>query len=139
MAGEAGWLEKEILEAYYASPHRERIHRLGFIPEEDKAPLFAAAGVFVYPSFYEGFGFPPLEALAVGTPVITSFNSVLPEIVGQWATLVDPYRTAQLSGATYESSIEPQRIPAEVVQAVRREFSWDVAARKTLHVLESVV
>ena len=76
--------------------HRHKLHKhvrfLGFVPDETLAVLYRLAGVFVFPSLYEGFGLPPLEAMASGTPVVTSNVSSLPEVVGDAAVLVDPLR-----------------------------------------------
>ncbi|MEX0650155.1 MAG: glycosyltransferase family 1 protein [Candidatus Andersenbacteria bacterium] len=139
VAGESGWKQEEHIEARRQSPHRERIHITGFVAEEDKAALYAAADLFVYPSFYEGFGFPPLEAIAMGTPAVTSFNSALPEIVGPWATLVDPYNTPQLAAVIRELLRDPVRIPHTVRNTVRAIYNWDTAARQTVKTLERAV
>ena len=75
--------------------HQHQLHKyvrfLGYLPEETLAVLYRLAGVFVFPSLYEGFGLPPLEAMASGTPVVTSNVSSLPEVAGDAAVLVDPY------------------------------------------------
>jgi glycosyltransferase involved in cell wall biosynthesis len=75
--------------------HKYQLHRyvrfLGFVPDKTLAVLYRLASVFVFPSLYEGFGLPPLEAMASGTPVVTSNVSSLPEVVGDAAVLVDPY------------------------------------------------
>lgn len=139
IAGERGWQQDRINKVIETSSHRHRIHLPGFIVEEDKAPLYAAANLFVYPSFYEGFGFPPLEALASGTPVITSFNSALPEVVGKWATLVDPYNVTQLTRVMLEVLQDNSRISDDVKRAIREEYSWEAAANKTIACIESVV
>ncbi len=139
IAGQPGWLTQDITRALGASLVRERIHQPGFIAEEDKAALYKGADLFVYPSFYEGFGFPPLEALAQGTPVITSANSSLPEVVGQWATLIDPYDVGGLALMMTELLHHPSRVSADVRQAIAERYSWDVAARQTLAVIEAVV
>src|SRR5439155_16846144 len=76
--------------------HQHQLHKyvrfLGYLPEETLAVMYRLAGVFVFPSLYEGFGLPPLEAMASGTPVVTSNVSSLPEVAGEAAVLVDPYR-----------------------------------------------
>src|SRR3989344_9113087 len=82
IAGPLGWLYTDILKFCKSSPYRESIHLIGPIEETDKASLYSLAKVFVYPSFFEGFGFPPLEAMTAGVPVITSNISSLPEVVG---------------------------------------------------------
>jgi glycosyltransferase involved in cell wall biosynthesis len=138
IAGERGWREGTITQAIQDSDQLDKIHRVGFVPEHEKAALYAAADLFVYPSFYEGFGFPPLEALVAGTPVVTSFNSALPEVVGRWATLVDPYNPGQQAAVMYELLLNPQRVPVETRQAIRRIYSWDRAARETIKVIENV-
>ena len=94
---------------------------------------------FVYPSFYEGFGFPPLEALLAGTPVITSFSSSLPEIVGQWATLVDPYDVGELALVMQELLRNPPVVTEAVRQTIREKYSWDKAAQKTMTILEATL
>jgi glycosyltransferase involved in cell wall biosynthesis len=75
--------------------HQLKLHKhvrfLGYIPDETLAVLYRSAEVFVFPSLYEGFGLPPLEAMASGTPVVTSNTSSMPEVTGGAAVLVDPY------------------------------------------------
>lgn len=139
IAGEKGWKQQAVYRLLERGKSQRKVHLLGFVPEEEKYALYAAADLFVYPSFYEGFGFPPLEALLAGTPVITSFNSALPEVVGQWATLVDPYDTAQLAAVMFELLSFPRRVPDSVRQAIRERYSWKKAAQDTLRVIESVV
>lgn len=139
IAGSPGWSMGEIEKAIKKSRVKERIHVIGFVPEEEKAALYQAADLFVYPSLYEGFGFPPLEALLAGTPVVTSFNSALPEVVGEWAMLIDPYDVGELALVLKELLNNIPEITPEIQQAVREKYSWDKAARQTLQVLESVV
>ena len=78
--------------------HQYQLHKyvrfLGYLPEETLAVMYRLAAVFVFPSLYEGFGLPPLEAMASGTPVVTSNVSSLPEVAGDAAVLVDPLRAA---------------------------------------------
>ncbi len=138
IAGESGWRQHQIYRAIENTGTKNRIHLLGFVPEEDKAALYAGADLFVYPSFYEGFGFPPLESLVCGTPVVTSFNSALPQIVGTWTTLIDPYDPAQLGIVMKELLAEPARVPEEIRRNVRDRYSWDRAAQETMRVIEAV-
>jgi glycosyltransferase involved in cell wall biosynthesis len=81
--------------------HRYKLHKhvrfLGFVPDQTLAVLYRLASVFVFPSLYEGFGLPPLEAMASGTPVVTSNVSSLPEVVGDAAVLIDPYDPAAIA------------------------------------------
>jgi glycosyltransferase involved in cell wall biosynthesis len=136
IAGSPGWLTKPVERAIAESPQRHRIHRLGFVPDELKGSLYAAADLFVYPSFYEGFGFPPLEALLAGTPVVTSYNSSLPEVVGEWATLIDPYKPAELATVLQELLRNPPAVPPAIQEQIRARYSWRKAAAATLGVLK---
>lgn len=139
IAGEQGWKMRELKNVVAASPYADRIHIIGFVAEKDKNALYAAADVFVYPSFYEGFGFPPLEAMINGTPAVASLNSSLPEVVGKWATLIDPYNTSQIAAVLEEMLVSPTRVPLSVQQEIREKYSWDRAAKQTVKILESVV
>jgi glycosyltransferase involved in cell wall biosynthesis len=106
----------------------------GWIAEEDKPLLYAAATVFVYPSRYEGFGLPVLEAMACGTPVVTSNTSSLPEVVGDAALLIDPYDEAALAQAMLTISGDEQ-LRARLREAGlerARQFTWRATAEKTL-------
>jgi glycosyltransferase involved in cell wall biosynthesis len=90
LAGSLGWLYREILELPARLGIERHVRRLGFVPDQDLPALFSAAALFVYPSLYEGFGLPPLEAMACGTPVVASSAPALPEVVGEAAVLVEP-------------------------------------------------
>ena len=85
--------------------HHHQLHKyvrfLGYMPEETLAVMYRLAGVFVFPSLYEGFGLPPLEAMASGTPVVTSNVSSLPEVAGDAAVLVDPLDPAAIADGIY--------------------------------------
>jgi glycosyltransferase involved in cell wall biosynthesis len=89
------------LQSLRRAVHKHQLHRyvrfLGFVPDKTLAVLYRLASVFVFPSLYEGFGLPPLEAMASGTPVVTSNVSSLPEVVGDAAILVDPYRAEAIA------------------------------------------
>lgn len=139
LAGSRGWLVAEVDQAIARSTFRDRIHRLGFVSDAHKQVLYSRASVFVYPSFYEGFGFPPLESLLAGTPVITSHNSALPEVVGEWATLIDPYNVGELAAVLEVTLQDPPPVSSQVQQAIRQRYSWDKTARETLAILKSVV
>src|SRR6185436_4594448 len=91
--------------------HRYKMHKhvrfLGFVPDQTLAVLYRLASVFVFPSLYEGFGLPPLEAMASGTPVLTSNVSSLPEVVGEAALLVDPYDAGAIANGLHRLLTEP--------------------------------
>ena len=99
LAGKLGWHYSEILAQINGSRHAKRIHQVGFITDDEKRALLNSCEVFVYPSLYEGFGLPVLEAMAAGAPVITSTNSSLAEVAGDAAELVDPASIPDLSNA----------------------------------------
>jgi glycosyltransferase involved in cell wall biosynthesis len=90
LAGLAGWGAGAVADAVAASGVEHRILLAGYVPEDDKAALFTGADVFAYPSRYEGFGLPVLEAMACGTPVVTTTGGSLPEVAGDGALLVEP-------------------------------------------------
>ncbi|MDZ7612021.1 MAG: glycosyltransferase family 1 protein [Candidatus Moranbacteria bacterium] len=96
IAGQRGWLWKDILERVRNSKYRREIIFTDFIEENDKPYIYAGALLFIYPSLFEGFGFPPLEAMACKVPVITSHCSSLPEIAGDAAVLINPYRSYEI-------------------------------------------
>ena len=106
------------------------VRYLGYIPEPDLAPLTAAAEVFVYPSLYEGFGFPVAQAMAAGVPVITSNVSSLPEVAGNAALLVDPRSQSELHTALARLLTSPElRISLAAAGRERaRAFRWEQCA-----------
>lgn len=116
--------------------HRHKLHKhvrfLGFVPDQTLAALYRLAAVFVFPSLYEGFGLPPLEAMASGTPVVTSNVSSLPEVVGDAALLVDPYDCEAIAGAV-RMVLTDQALRDDLASrglARAREFSWAKAAER---------
>ena len=116
--------------------HRHQLHNyvrfLGYVNEETLAVMYRLAGVFVFPSLYEGFGLPPLEAMASGTPVVTSNVSSLPEVAGDAATLVDPYDPDAIADGIFRVlSDEQLRITMRRKGADRaRQFSWEQSVRR---------
>ncbi|MAF20518.1 MAG: group 1 glycosyl transferase [Parcubacteria group bacterium] len=137
IAGTRGWLYQDIFKAVQNSKQKQDIFFIGFIEEEDKPYLYNLAEVFVYPSFFEGFGFPPLEAMASGVPTITSSSSSLPEVVGSAGLMIDPYNIDELAGAMEmvlnDDSLKQRLIKKGIEQA--KKFSWQKSAQKTLEVL----
>ncbi len=113
---------------------------MGFVPIEILRVFYDAAKIFVFPSLYEGFGLPPLEAMAHGTPVVTSNTSSLPEVVGNAAVLVNPENVFEIMRALLRVLLDQtvrdkykQRADEQV-----KKFSWDASARQTLAVYEAV-
>lgn len=113
----------------------------GYIQDDDLPLLYNVADVFIYPSSYEGFGLPPLEAMACGTPVITSNNSSLPEVTGAAAILIDQLNIEEMADALYQvlsdEGLVRDMVAKGMIQASR--FSWEQTAQKTLAVYREVV
>jgi glycosyltransferase involved in cell wall biosynthesis len=119
-------------------PH---VHVTGYVAEEDLPALYSGADLFVFPSLYEGFGLPVLEAMACGTPVVTSAVSSLPEVAGDAALLVDPFDVDALTTAMRRVLEDPALTSSlrERGQARAAQFSWERTARETLAVYEEVL
>jgi len=134
LAGPAGWARPETV----GRLREERY--LGYIQEPDLAPLTAAASLFVYPSLYEGFGFPVAQAMAAGVPVVTSNISSLPEVAGDAALLVDPRSTAELRDALARLLLSPdlRREMAARGRARALELTWERCAARSLRFFERV-
>lgn len=138
IAGEDGWNSQEFFERVRKSPVKDKIIFTGFIADEDKPGLYSLASVFVYPSLYEGFGFPPLEAIACGVPVIASHASALPEVMGTSALLIDPYRPEEilqsLRQVLLSKELQEALRLAGPVQAAR--FPWSQTAEQVKECFE---
>ncbi len=125
--------------------HKYKLHKhvrfFGFVPDQTLAVLYRLAAVFVFPSLYEGFGLPPLEAMASGTPVITSNVSSLPEVVGDAALLIDPTRPEEIAAAMRRVLTEPSLRDDLRARGLRRvqEFSWDRSIRRVRDIYEEVL
>ncbi|MGD1992853.1 MAG: glycosyltransferase family 1 protein, partial [Anaerolineae bacterium] len=137
IAGGRGWLYEEVLAE---AERRERVQVLGFVPDADLPALYRGAALFAFPSFYEGFGLPVLEAMACGVPVVCSNVSSLPEIAGQAALLVDPHDEVALAEAVYRGLTDEDLRKELVTQGLERAdgFTWERAARQLLGVLDAL-
>ncbi len=115
---------------------RENVILPGYIDDDDLPALYNLADIFIYPSSYEGFGLPPLEAMACGTPVITSNNSSLPEVTGDAALFVDPQNIEEMASAMHDvlsnRTLSAKMSRQGLIQAAK--FSWENTARETLAV-----
>ncbi|MGQ9716465.1 MAG: glycosyltransferase family 4 protein [Anaerolineae bacterium] len=130
IAGSRGWLYESVLEE--AARHPDRVRVLGFVEDADLPALYRGADLFVFPSFYEGFGLPVLEAMACGVPVVCSGVSSLPEVAGDAALLVDPEDEEGLSQAM-ERVLEDEGLRQEMAargRARAARFTWEQAARR---------
>jgi len=134
IAGREGWKCRPVRDAAKISPHAGRINFPGFIKAEDLPALLGAARTFVWPSLWEGFGLPPLEAMACGTPVVSSNRSSIPEALGDAALLVDPRNVEHLAAAMRDAAAnEPLReglIQAGLARAAT--FTWRRTAQLTV-------
>jgi len=142
LAGKRGWLAQMIEEAVASLPPAVagRVHLPGFVEEEDKAALMSGADGLLYPSLYEGFGFPVVEAQRCGTPVLCADSSSLPEVAGAGALLVDATDTKALAAAIErlagDKVLRSRLVDAGQVNAQR--FTWERAAEQVLAALETV-
>src|SRR3989338_247190 len=137
IVGSRGWLCEDIFKETDKSPYRSQIIFKDYISDEARPCYYGLASVFVYPSFFEGFGFPPLEAMACGTPVVASNNSSLPEVVGDAGFLIDPYNVSDIASAI-KSLLDDRNLRGNLIQkglARSQQFSWQKCAEKTLEVL----
>ena len=140
VAGNRGWLFEEVDRVIDELKLHDTVRFLGGVPNEELVYLYNAAKVFVFPSFYEGFGLPPLEAMACGTPVIVSQVSSLPEVVGDAGILIDPQDVEALTVAMWRV-LGDENLRREMrAKGLKRAqiFSWQRAARETLAVYRMV-
>jgi glycosyltransferase involved in cell wall biosynthesis len=140
IAGGKGWLYERIVQEYIESPYREKIHFLGFVPDERLPALYTGADVFAYPSHYEGFGIPPLEALACGTPVLAARNSSMPEVLGDAALWVDDSDISSIAHGLYEL-VSNKDIRSSILASAKpqlEKFTWENGARALLKVYNSL-
>lgn len=116
------------------------VHLLGYVPDEELPILYNLADIFAYPSLYEGFGLPILEAQACRCPVITSNVSSMPEIAGDSAVLVDPYSVEEIASAIYEVSSDTNLRDNLIQKGFEncKRFSWKKCAEETLEIYEEV-
>lgn len=138
IAGGKGWLYDDIFAAAESSPVADRIHLIGFVADADLPALYSLADIFAYPSHYEGFGIPVIEAMACGTPVVCTNNSSLPEVAGQAALQITAADTPALAQALYQlaidTSLREKSIREGFIQA--KKFNWPAAAKRLLDVYQ---
>jgi glycosyltransferase involved in cell wall biosynthesis len=138
IAGGKGWLYEEIFATVERLGLEKKVVFPGFVADEDLPALYNLAELFVFPSLYEGFGLPPLEAMACGTPVITSDASSLPEVVGEAGLMVEATDVEGLTQAMQrvleDSALRERMIAKGMKQA--KKFTWEQAAAKLLSLYE---
>ena len=141
LIGQTGWKYQPILDMINQSPYRTEIHHLNYLSDDLVALFYSQAEAFIYPSFYEGFGLPVLEAMTLGAPMITSNGSSLPEITGDSALLINPNHSMELADAML--NIVRDRVLRDNLIFKGKEqankFSWKKTAQATLNVYRSVI
>ncbi len=146
IAGSKGWLSDEIYELPKKLGIEKKVKFLGYVPEKDLPTLYSGAIALTFPSLFEGFGLPILEAQASGCPVLTSNISSMPEVAGLGAISVNPYSVddivegmERLQATGYKQSLRPNDLRQQLVKRgfenIKR-FSWEKCAKETLGVLE---
>jgi glycosyltransferase involved in cell wall biosynthesis len=135
-AGARGWRLAEVAELAAAAGVADRVRWLDRVPDDDLPALYSGAGVFAYPSLAEGFGLPPVEAMACGAPVVVSRTTALPEVVGDAGVLVDPLDPGAIRDGLAALLDDPERRRALSAAGRARAgvFSWQRTARETLAV-----
>ncbi|MGI8854805.1 MAG: glycosyltransferase family 4 protein [Thermomicrobiales bacterium] len=138
IAGRMGWLTEPIRAEVAALSLTDRIHFAGYVPDDDLPALYRGADAFAFPSLYEGFGMPVLEALSYGVPVVASNSTSLPEIVGDAGVLVDPLDEAAIGAALVRVLTDATLRARLAVAGPERaaHFTWQQCARETLAVVE---
>ncbi len=138
LAGEAAWLAQDIVRARAASPYRDDIMLTGRVSFDDLRALYQGARLFVFPSLYEGFGLPILEAFASGVPVLTAHNSSLPEVAGEAALFCDAENVSDMTDKLtrlWRDEALRQELVMKGSEQLKR-FSWDQCAKKTLSYIQ---
>ena len=140
IVGQKGWLYEGIFAAVEKWALQEEVLFPGYVADEDLPALYSAAALFVYPSLYEGFGLPPLEAMACGTPVVASNAPCLPEVLGDAALLVSPYDVEAIASAMEKALFDEElrlQLRERGLQRARL-FTWEKSARKLLEIYKRV-
>ena len=139
LAGFSGWKNEEVMKII--RKEKENIVYLGYLSNQDLAYLYNLASVFLYPSLYEGFGLPPLEAMACGTPVIVSDSSSLPEVCRDAAYYIDPRSTESISDGIMKVTSDSELRSTLAQKGIDRAnmFSWDASAGKHLSLFNEVL
>jgi glycosyltransferase involved in cell wall biosynthesis len=141
LAGKDTWFAGRVREAAHDSGVADRIHFFGFVTDDDLLRLYNACDLFAFPSFYEGFGLPALEAMACGRAVVCSSTSALPEVVDGAAILTDPYSVDEMARAMADLLLDSEMRARTERLGQRRAavFNWQKTAQRTLEVYREVV
>jgi glycosyltransferase involved in cell wall biosynthesis len=140
IVGRRGWLYEQIFEQAKALDRPDDVKFLGFVDDEDLPSLYQLSDLFVFPSLYEGFGLPPLEAMACGVPVVASDRPCLPEVLGERALMVDGENVEELADAMGRAIMDND-LRSELIQyGLERVkmFTWASAAKTLLDAYQEV-
>jgi glycosyltransferase involved in cell wall biosynthesis len=140
IGGKKAWKYQEIFDTIAMLGLQDRVVFTGYIPQQDLPKMYNAADLLVFPSIYEGFGLPPLEAMACGIPVITSNTSSLPEVVGDAAVMINPLDVDALADAMYQVLTDQELKEKMIRKGIERAelFTWEKTAQETLKVYREV-
>jgi glycosyltransferase involved in cell wall biosynthesis len=140
LAGSLGWLYNPILDTINSSVAKEKILLTGYIEDKDVPALISGANAFVFPSIYEGFGMPPLEAMACGVPVIASGTTALKEVISGVGLEVNPYSVEEIENALERIVADTELRKTSVEKGIKKalEFTWEKSASKLLGVYDSI-
>lgn len=141
LVGKKAWLFEESIKTIDVHNVRDRVKFTGFVPDEDLPALYSMALFFVYPSFFEGFGLPPLEAMQCGAPVISGDRTSLPEVVGEAGLLVNPFDVHEIANGL-EKLINDEKLRGDLSRKgleQAKKFSWKRTARQTLDIFERIL
>lgn len=139
LVGSKGWLYDEIFETVNSYPElKNKVIFTGYVDDEDLSSIYSGATLFVYPSLYEGFGLPPLEAMQCGVPVITSNTSSLPEVVGDAGIMINPKDEDALCQAILNllNNSDLQKELSEKGLERAKIFNWEKCARETVEIYQ---
>ncbi|MDD5109589.1 MAG: glycosyltransferase family 1 protein [Patescibacteria group bacterium] len=140
IVGRAVWNVETLRRLAQKSRLRQRMHFLGYVDAADRPTLYQMAAAFVYPSYYEGFGLPALEAMSSGVPVVAAGTTSLPEVVGDGGLLIDPYDVNDLAAAL-ETILQDTRVRSRCIErglARARQFTWEETARRSARAISKL-
>lgn len=141
LAGQKGWYYDEIFNAVKELQLESKVKFLGYVPDEDVPLLLCGAKVFVFPSLYEGFGLPPLEAMACGTPVVTSNVASLPEFTKDVAILVDPMSVSSIADGI-DMALRDECLREKIIEEGlnrSREYTWDRSTERIVDICRQLM
>lgn len=140
LIGSLGWESKELISRFDSREFRGKVAAAGYLPEADVCKLYAGAEAFVFPSLYEGFGMPLVEAMEFALPIASSNTSAMPEVAGCAAIYFDPYNVSEMSESIervmFDQPLRKNLIAAGLKR--KQDFSWEKTARETLEVFKLV-